>query len=515
MRPARPGAKTGPAVRTIAIINQKGGCGKTTTAINLAAVFARRGFRTLLIDMDPQSHCAAGLGIPEKCIERDVTDALLTPESRPIDADRLIWRVARNLDLVPSRMRLAGLEAARGGLADAPDKEGRLRRALQRLDATTPPDGESLPNQRHRYDVCLIDCPPSIGLLTYNALVASREILIPVETSFFSLKGAGKQVNTVRSLARRLGLRIRPHLVATMHDASVPIAKDLLRELREQFGPAVVPTVVRADPSVKEAASLGRPVIDHAPSSPGAEDYTSLCEWLVEHAEIEREELDDAGSLEPTMAVEVAAPEPHDRSPTTPGAPISRLEELARRARAMSSRPFSPVIPVATAPATAIPQRSAPLPAAVLPAWTSPAPTAPATTIVATAAAIRRSMLAKPVAVELVSEPEIEPRAMPESIRELLGCRPTARGALFVQPLSIGRRVCIAGDFNAWRPETAVMRRNEALGVFELQLDLPPGAHRYRLVVDGRWCTDEHNPDRDRNDFGDENNVVRVPGHRA
>src|SRR5437016_12709818 len=123
---ARPG--TGPAgvsMRTIAIINQKGGCGKTTTAINLAATLAKHGFRTLLVDMDPQSHCAAGLAIPEQRIDLDIGDAMLAGPDDAIDPKRLFWRASRNLDLAPSRMKTAGLEASRGGLSDKPDKEHR------------------------------------------------------------------------------------------------------------------------------------------------------------------------------------------------------------------------------------------------------------------------------------------------------------------------------------------------------------------------------------------------------
>ena len=142
-------------MRIIAIINQKGGCGKTTSAINLSAIFARRGLRTLLVDMDPQSHCAVGLGIPEGRLDYDIGDALLHGDSKRFDFSRIVWPAARNLDLAPSRMRLAGLEARAGGLADKPDKEQRLGMVLSKLKA--------------QYDVVCIDCSPSIGLLTFNA----------------------------------------------------------------------------------------------------------------------------------------------------------------------------------------------------------------------------------------------------------------------------------------------------------------------------------------------------------
>ncbi len=599
-------------MRTIAIINQKGGCGKTTTAINLSAVFARKGFRTLLVDMDPQGHCAAGLGIPESSIERDVTDVLLTPDSRPLDADRVVWRVTRGLDLVPSRMRLAGLEASRGGLASLPEKEHRLARAIARLNETTGPEPLPRPEPGEepkpgRYDVCLIDCPPSIGLLTFNALAAAREILVPVETSYFSLQGATKQVSTVKSIARRLGIRIRPHVLATIHDGSLPLAKDLLRELKDRFGSTVIPSVIRQDPVLKEAASFGRPVIDHAPEAPSAEDYLSLCEWLIEHANIERGDLVDEPDSAP---VEVLAPEPRgpevvtvsdptpDATPTDPAPSrlASRLEELSRRARAMQTPPRAvrsvptpsvdsaapgaspvmlvqgpsdpsvlpavlpgraPIRPVAeivtpepaeiarvvhdaaepaelpivetrsrTFPSAPSARRVSPLPEppyvpkpepepepemrALIQAATAMAPSPTATETVPKPSL--RASLGKPVVLELV---ETEPVEVLDSVRRLFGCRATAKGALFVQPATLGTRVQIAGEFNGWRPERAPMVRNEGLGVFELRLDLPPGAYRYRLVIDGRWCTDAHNPERVWNAFGEADNLLRVPRRSA
>ncbi|MFN7558925.1 MAG: ParA family protein, partial [bacterium] len=167
-------------MRTIAIVNQKGGCGKTTTAINLAGVLARQGRRTLLVDLDPQSHCASGLAIPEARIDVQIGDAMMARPDQAIDWTRLLWRVSRSLDLAPSTVRLAALESARGGLAGAENAEARLAGVLSKI--------------ADQYEFCLIDCPPNIGLLTYNALAAAGEVLIPVETAFFALQGASKQI---------------------------------------------------------------------------------------------------------------------------------------------------------------------------------------------------------------------------------------------------------------------------------------------------------------------------------
>lgn len=253
-------------MRTIAIINQKGGCGKTTSAINLAGVWAKRGIRTLLVDLDPQSHCAAGLGIPEARLDLDIADALLSP-ARSVDQSRLLWRVARGLDLAPSRMKLAGLEAARGGLADKPDKERRLANLFNQFAGD--------------YDAAIIDCPPSIGLLTFNALTAATTVLIPVETGYFALQGAAKQVQTVESLNRRIGVQTPVRLFGTLHDPDDVHSSALLDELRRQFADRVAPVAIRRDPKLKEAAAYGRPIIDHDHESHGSIDYALLSDWLL------------------------------------------------------------------------------------------------------------------------------------------------------------------------------------------------------------------------------------------
>jgi chromosome partitioning protein len=459
-----------PMMRTIAIINQKGGCGKTTSAINVAAGLARRGFRTLLVDLDPQAHCAAGLGVPEERMDLDVSDALRAPEGATLARDRLLWHVGRGFDLLPSRMKLAGLEAARGGLADMDNPQNKLASVIDRL--TLDPKGVHEPDESpaRRYDAVVIDCPPSIGLLSYNALAASTEVIIPVETSFFSLRGAAKQIQTARSVTRHVGAEPRIRLLATMYDPRLPLARDLLDDLRDRFGAAVIPTVIRLDPDVKEAASFGRPVEDHAPRSMGAEDYGSLCEWIIEHAEIERpepgtdEQTTGARPLnDPALTGVGAASGPGGE------APLSRAQEMA-------------------------------LKAATLTAQRPPAP-------------IRRSLMPqKTVAIELVEdpEPEISPRANAENIRHLWGCRGVSGGLLFVQPCAGVRSVAVAGSFNGWNPSEGEMTRRPELGIFERRIDTPPGRYEYRLVIDGVWQCDPYNPARLTNGLGGENNLAVV-----
>jgi len=499
-------------VRVITVINQKGGCGKTTSAINLSAAFARSGCRTLLVDLDPQSHCAAGLGVPEDRLDLDVSDAMRAPIEQELNHERLIWHVGKRLDLLPSRMKLAGIEAAKGGLADQDNKVIRLRSVIQRLSRTEKPaapmaqSGEGEECERgseapaKRYDVCVIDCPPSIGLLSYNAIAAGREVIIPVETSFFSLRGAAKQVQTARSIARRLGMRIHPRLLATMHDPSQPLARDLLDDLRDRFGAGMIPVVVRYDHALKEAASFGQPVDEYAPGSMGAEDYRSLCEWLVEHASIDRPEPDEhdgqcghvehngdlLGDVIPDVTLATSAP--------GGSVGLSRAQELAMRARAMlktsQSNQINECKPIGVAQAGGGVIEGKPV-------------------------AMKRSLMPhRPIAIELVDDRVVKPTRSPAldltRVRHLFGIRKSSKGVLFVQPISSGRRIEIAGDFNSWNPARSRMVINEALGVFEKHMELPAGSYAYKLVIDGLWVLDPYNLERSDNGLGGFNNMIRV-----
>ncbi len=250
-------------MRTIAIVNQKGGCGKTTTAINLAALSAKRGAPTLLVDMDPQSHCAAGLGIPEEAIEGGST-SVMRGEADTIDPTELCWEIGHRFHVLPSTVLLSVVEARTG--EDSADVQARLGLFLARC--------------RSQFDTCFIDCPPALGVLTFAALRAASEAIIPVETGYFSLQGARRQWDTIEALVRRMGRSLPRWIVPTIHDPGSKLAAKILETLTQEFEPSLAPLVIREHESLREAASLGQPVCDFDPGGSAERDFAALLDWL-------------------------------------------------------------------------------------------------------------------------------------------------------------------------------------------------------------------------------------------
>ncbi|MBC23076.1 MAG: hypothetical protein CMJ32_04065 [Phycisphaerae bacterium] len=301
-------------MRTIAIVNQKGGCGKTTCAINLGAILASRGHSTLLVDMDPQSHCAAGLGVPEDRIERSIVDLLRWDRDVPPSMDDFAWEVGRNLRLVPSTVSLAGIEAAAGGIATRSDRDLRLKRVLDWFSGS--------------FEFCLVDCPPTIGLLTFNALRASNEALVPVETGYFALKGAQKQYTTIQGIIRRFGHDLPIHVLPTLMDTKSQLASDIHEALGKRFPDSLLPVAIREHEVIREATSYGQPVLEYAPESGAMSDFNGLADWLLSNEpvarRIEPDELD--GADEHVRVVSEVALEPLVEVDEN-----SRAAELARR----------------------------------------------------------------------------------------------------------------------------------------------------------------------------------------
>lgn len=244
-----------------AIANQKGGVGKTTTAVNVAACIAEAGFPTLLIDLDPQANATVGLGAPKQG----------TPSSYDVLAGRSSAEQAlrptevEGLQLLPSHPDLAGAAVE---LPRQPGSEGLLRDALAPL--------------RDRFAYILVDCPPSLGPLTVNALVAADRVIVPVQTEYFALEGLAGLLDTLGLIRRALnpGLTVAG-MILTMHDGRTRLSRDVEREVREHFPALVFDTVIPRNVRIGEAPSYGRPVIHHDPHCAGADAYFELAKEVA------------------------------------------------------------------------------------------------------------------------------------------------------------------------------------------------------------------------------------------
>ena len=249
--------------RVLALANQKGGVGKTTTAVNLSVFLARSGHRTLLVDIDPQANATSSLGVDKLALQGTVYDALAG--ERPV-TECLLRDVRSGLDLLPANGMLAGAEVE---LVGAPRREFRLRDALE------PVVGE--------YEVVLIDCPPSLGLLTVNALTAAREVIIPIQCEYLALEGLVQLVNTLDLIKRRLNPPLDVFgVLMTMFDARTRLAAQVVQEVRRFFPRRMFRTIIPRTVRLAEAPSYGKAIFEYDPSSRAAQAYAELGRELLE-----------------------------------------------------------------------------------------------------------------------------------------------------------------------------------------------------------------------------------------
>ena len=421
-------------MRTIAVVNQKGGCGKTTVSINLASALAGMNQRILLVDMDPQSHCAVGLAVPEEQIEQSIYDVLISASrNEPIRLTEILWQISDRLELAPASIDLSAFEQQMAGI---PERESCLKDALDDI--------------KDDYDFAIIDCPPAVGLLTFNALRAATDVIVPVETGYFALHGLSKQLETLSILCRRSNQHVNVKVLASMYDIRTKMAREILAELRGHFGDKMLKTIVSFNTKIKEASSFGQPISEYDSASKGQRDFCSLAEEMLgSHARHQRHDFVNslAGQLESISA---------------------SADELLRASK--------PHIEVEQEPDTSdyeVEQEQQPQEVGTPSVRTS-----------------QQSVSAK--------------------LSDYYGVNQVDDAVVFVTLYPRAQNVYIAGDFNNWQPEQTQMQKIGESGVWQTKMKLPAGKYRYRLVVDGQWQQDPYNEQKEMNPFGEFNSVLEI-----
>ncbi|MBC7334177.1 MAG: ParA family protein [Actinobacteria bacterium] len=253
-----------PLKRIIAIANQKGGVGKSTTAVNLSAYLGHYGFETLLVDMDPQSNSTSGVGINPSEVKSCIYEVIISG----LDPNEVILKTRHhNLDVLPSSIRLAGAEVE---LVASFKREYKLREAIEKI--------------RKDYDFIIIDCPPALGLLTINALAAANEVIIPIQCEYYALEGLGQLINTIDLIKKNLNERLEiTGAVMTMYDSRTRLAEEVIGEVRKHFPEKVYETIIPRNVRLSEAPSYGEPILIYDPECKGAIAYENLTKEVIKN----------------------------------------------------------------------------------------------------------------------------------------------------------------------------------------------------------------------------------------
>ena len=439
-------------MRIVAVVNQKGGCGKTTVSINLASALAELDKKVLLVDMDPQSHCAVGLAVPEEQIEQSIYDVLISKSrNEPMRLTEILWQIGERLELAPASIDLSAFEQQMAGI---PEREGCLKDVLDAVQ------GE--------YDFVVIDCPPAVSLLTFNALRSATDVVVPVETGYFALHGLSKQLDTLSILCKRCQQEVSVRVLASMYDIRTKMAREILAELRSHFSDCMFKTVVNFNTKIKEAASFGQPINEYDPASKGQQDFRNLAQEVIG---VEEQRQTKSKRLVDSLA--------------------SQLDSIGASATELLKK--------ATPEVVAEPVREpAPVPAPV-----------------AAPPVARDEAIARPDSADTPAEPAEDSftdpaQATDRKISDYYGVNQIHDAVVFVTLYPRASSVQLAGDFNNWQPTATPMERVGDSGVWQAKIKLPHGTYRYRLVVDGQWQQDPYNERTEMNPYGDLNSVVEV-----
>jgi len=455
-------------MRTITIANQKGGCGKTTIAINLAASLARRGKKTLLLDLDPQGHCALGLAVPEDHIDLSIYDAMIAQAS---DADcvaadasdkvqlqQITWRIAVNLDLAPSTADTREFEPA---VRDRPDANVLLATLLSR--------------HTKEYDFAVVDCPPHWGPLMRNGIRAANQVIIPVDTGYFSLYGLTHQMQAIDRFTRVNEQNLTVRVLANQYDVRTKLAREILAELKRQFGSCVFETVVNYNTKLKEGASFGQPITEFAPTSTGARDFEKLVSEILAHQPSAKSASTKSASAKSPSTWTASLPENQPAQHI-----LQRAEKLAADAQRLLAS--TNILPCASETRAQSKSPTLPEPLNKSDSWDQ------STT----------------VSTNGTSDEQVD-----RKLASIYGVSQRDHEIIFRHYSPKANQIYIAGDFNDWMPRTTPMKVVKD-GQFEARIKLPTGRYRYQLVVDGQWSHDLYNPANETNEFGQLNSVIEV-----
>mgnify|MGYP001026367927 CR=1 FL=1 len=255
--------------KVIAIANQKGGVGKTTSAINLAASLAILEYKTLLIDADPQANATSGVGFDPKVIKTSIYECIIDD----VEPQNILLQTSTpNLDLIPAHIDLVGAEIE---MINLPNREKMMRKVIDRI--------------RSHYDFVIIDCSPSLGLITVNALTAADSVIIPVQCEYFALEGLGKLLNTIKIVQSRLNTTLEIEgILLTMYDNRLRLSNQVVEEVRTHFQDLVFQTIIHRNTKLGEAPSFGETIIMHDAQSRGAINYLNLARELLQNNELTR-----------------------------------------------------------------------------------------------------------------------------------------------------------------------------------------------------------------------------------
>ncbi len=440
--------------RTIMITNQKGGCGKTTIAINLASALAEAGQSVLLVDMDPQSHCAVGLAVPEEQIEQSIYDVLISrSRNEPTKLTEILWQISDRLELAPASTDLSALEQQMAGIAD---REYLLLKALSEV--------------KDNYDYAVIDCPPAMGLLTLNALRAATDVIVPVEMGYFALHGLSKKLETLSILSKQCNRHVDVRVLASMYDIRTKMAREVLAELRSHFGDKMFKTIVCFNTKIKEASSFGQPISEYDPASKGHKDFCSLAAEIL-GSQVKQYRHEFASLL------------------------ADQLESISATAEELLQAAEPLMMPVEAPPADQ--QRELDLHTGRL--IDKEAQTEGCTP--------EGSQEPRAIRAPEADTPE---ECIAAKLSDYYGISQINDAVVFVTLYPRAHSVQIAGDFNNWKPEDTPMQKVGNSGVWQTQMKLPAGRYRYRLVVDGQWQQDPYNELTEPNPVGGFNSVLEI-----